>query len=258
MLTKISAVMIVRDGDKTIERSLKSLAGFEEVIVYDTGSVDRTIEIANTFNNVRQISGIFEGFGPTKNKAAGYAKNDWVLIVDSDEVLEDSLAQAMHTQILNPKTVYLINFKAFYKDRQIRYCGWNDQKIRRLYHKQNTCFSANYVHENLIESGMKLEELKGGSILHYSYQTLSDFIVKIDRYSTLFAQNNQGLKNASPSKAFLNGIYSFFRTYVIKRGFLDGYVGLVIAFSHMATNFYKYIKLYEENKAADKVCSRDK
>ena len=83
---------------------------------------------------------------------------------------------------------------------------------------------------------------------HYSYMSISDFIVKVDRYSTLFAADNTGKKFPTPAKAFVNGLYSFFRTYVLKRGFLDGYAGLIIAFSHMATNFYKYIKLYEMNR----------
>jgi len=82
---------------------------------------------------------------------------------------------------------------------------------------------------------------------HYSYMSISDFIIKLDRYSTLFANDNVGKKSSSPAKAFFNGLYSFFRTYILKRGFLDGYAGLIIAFSHFATNFYKYIKLYELN-----------
>ena len=87
---------------------------------------------------------------------------------------------------------------------------------------------------------------------HYPYSTVTDFIVKLDRYSTKFAQDNVGRKSSSPLKAFFNSQFSFLKTYFIKRGFLDGYAGLVIAFSHMATNFYKYIKLYELNKELKK------
>jgi hypothetical protein len=87
-----------------------------------------------------------------------------------------------------------------------------------------------------------------GNMKHYSYMSITDFIIKVDRYSTLFATDNVGRIKSSPTKAFFNALYSFFRTYILKRGFLDGYAGLVISFSHMATNFYKYIKLYEMNK----------
>lgn len=251
-MNQISAVMIVRNGAKTLEKALDSLREFSDVVVFDNGSTDGSQEIAQRYPNVQLHEGSFEGFGPTKNKAAALARHDWVLVIDSDEAVESALAQAMLTRPLDPNAIYVLNFKAFYKEYKVRHCGWNNQKIRRLYNRGRTQFTPSHVHENLIDTNMRLEELKGGSMLHYSYQTLGDFIVKIDRYSTLFAENNKGKRQASPLKAILNGLYSFCRTYVIKRGFLDGYVGLVIAFSHMATNFYKYMKLYEANQVLRK------
>lgn len=248
-MNQISAVMIVNNGAKTLVKALNSLREFDDVVVFDNGSRDGSQAIAQRYPNVRLFEGDFEGFGPTKNKAAGLAKHDWVLIIDSDEAVEPQLARVIHEQALSPDTIYVLNFKAFYKDYQVKHCGWNNQKIRRLYNRTRTQFTPNHVHENLIDQGMELQELAGGSLLHYSYLNLSDFIMKVDRYSTLFAESNTGKKTANPLKATINGLYSFFRTYVIKRGFLDGYVGLVIAFSHMATNFYKYMKLYEANKS---------
>lgn len=248
---QVSAVMIVKNGAETIEKVLKSLHAFDDVVVYDNGSVDGTQEIVKKFENVTLIEGEFVGFGPTKNLAASYAKHDWVLIVDSDEVVDEELSDALQTKELNPNKIYIVNFLAFYKEIQIKHCGWNNQKINRIYNKSVTSFNDNFVHEDIIDKGMK-KELISGNIKHYSYMSISDFIVKVDRYSSLFAKDNRGKKYSSPSKAFFNGLYSFFRTYVLKRGFLDGYAGLIIAFSHMATNFYKYIKLYELNKEAEK------
>lgn len=243
----VSAVMIVKNGARTIRRSLESLREFDDVVVYDNGSTDGTQEIVRTFQNVRLIEGIFDGFGTTKNRAASYARHDWILIIDSDEVVDSELLTALKTKSLDPKTIYIVNFLAYYKEIQIRHCGWNNQKIRRLYNKSVTRFNNNAVHENIIDEGMKKEPIEG-NMKHYSYMSISDFIVKVDRYSTLFAEGNVGKKFPTPAKAFFNGMYSFFRTYVLKRGFLDGYAGLIIAFSHMATNFYKYIKLYEMNR----------
>jgi glycosyltransferase involved in cell wall biosynthesis len=243
----VSAVMIVKNGAKTIGRSLESLREFDDVIVYDNGSTDTTREIARTFLNVNLIEGEFDGFGTTKNRATSYAKYDWVLIIDSDEVVDEGLLYALKTRELDPKTIYIVNFLAYYKEIQIRHCGWNNQKIRRLYNKNITRFNDNAVHENIIDTGMKKSEIEG-NIKHYSYMSISEFIIKVDRYSTLFAQGNVGKKFPTPMKAVFNGFYSFFRTYFLKRGFLDGYAGLIIAFSHMATNFYKYIKLYEMNR----------
>jgi glycosyltransferase involved in cell wall biosynthesis len=247
MTQLITAVMIVKDGACTIGQSIESLRLFNEALVYDTGSTDQTKKIAVQYPNVRLLEGEFEGFGPTKNKAVALAKHDWILIIDSDECVEPELAEAIHRKELDPNIIYLLNFKAFYKHYQVRHCGWNNQKIRRLYNRKKTHFTNNCVHENLIDTGMRLENVEDGNILHYSYHSLSDFIMKVDRYSTLFAESNKGKQTASPGIALASGVYSFFRTYVLKRGFLDGYVGLVIAFSHMATNFYKYMKLYESN-----------
>lgn len=249
----VSAVMIVKNGARTIHKSLESLSRFDDVVVYDNGSTDGTQEIARNFVNVNLIEGEFDGFGTTKNRAASYAAHDWVLIIDSDEVVDEELLHALQTQTLDPNAIYIVNFLAYYKEIPIRHCGWNNQKIRRLYNRSVTRFNDNFVHENIIDEGMKKLPI-GGNMKHYSYMSISDFIVKLDRYSTLFATDNVGKKSSSPAKAFFNGLYSFFRTYVLKRGFLDGYAGLIIAFSHMATNFYKYIKLYEMNLEQKSKC----
>ncbi|RXI28672.1 glycosyltransferase family 2 protein [Aliarcobacter trophiarum] len=247
----ISAVVLAKNSEKTIEKTLKSLVDFDDVIVYDNGSTDETINIAKKFSNVNLIQGEFKGFGWTKNCASSFALNDWVLIIDSDEVVDRELLNELKTKKLDKNIVYRLNFKAFYKDIQVKHCGWNNQKIKRLYNKTITKYNSNDVHEDIITDGLNIEEIKG-NVEHYSYHTISEFIIKADRYSTLFATNNAGKKASSPTKAFLNSIYSFFRTYIIKQGFRDGYVGLVIAYSHAVTNFYKYIKLYELNKELKK------
>ena len=243
----ISIVVLAKNNEQTIKKTLESLNKFDDVVVYDNGSSDNTKNIAKSFSNVNLIEGEFKGFGWTKNQAASFAKNDWILIIDSDEVVDSELFNELENIVLNQDTVYKLNFKAFYKDIQVKYCGWNNQKIKRLYNKKVTAYNSNDVHEDIIADGLKIEFIKG-NVEHYSYQTISQFIIKADRYSTLFAQNNVGKKSSSPSKAFFNGMYSFLRTYILKQGFRDGYVGLIVAYSHMVTNFYKYIKLYELNK----------
>ena len=250
--------MIVRDGALSISKSLESLYLFDEVVVFDNGSTDGSREIATRYPNVRLFEGTFEGFGITKNKAAALAKHDWILIIDSDECIEPELVQAIHQQNLDRKTIYLLNFKAFYRDYQVKYCGWNNQKIRRLYNRNESRFTDSQVHENLIDTGLKIRALEGGSIQHFSYRSVSDLIAKVERYSSLFALRSDREVNrsrsgvsTSPARALISAIYSFFKTYVLKRGFLDGYVGLLIAFSHMATNFYKYMKLYERDRDSD-------
>ncbi|PSM51722.1 glycosyltransferase, family 2 [Campylobacter blaseri] len=247
MIKDISVVMIAKNGERTIRKTLQSLKDFDDVVVYDNGSTDETIKIAKEFSNVNLIKGDFLGFGKTKKKATQYAKNDWILILDADEVVDKELIETLKNEKLDEGYVYLLNFNAYYKDRQIKHCGWSNQKIKRLFNKKITNYNDNDVHEKIIDENLKNKILKG-NVEHYSYHSIDEFVQKANVYARLFAKNNQGKKKSNPLKAFLNAIYSFNKTYFFKLGFLDGYVGLVVAFSHMVTNFYKYIMLYEANK----------
>jgi len=251
LIGNISAVVLAKNNEATIEKTLQALQGFEDVVVYDNGSSDTTKSIARSFGNVNLIEGEFKGFGWSKNTAASYAKNEWILVVDSDEVVDKTLYNTLQNTQLDPQTVYIINFRAFYKDIEVKHCGWNNQKIKRLYNKSVTKYNDNDVHEDIITDGLNTQLLEG-NMLHYSYQSIEQFVNKANTYSTLFAKNNVGKKSSSPTKAFFNGAYSFIKTYFFKQGFRDGYVGLVIAYSHMVTNFYKYIKLYEMNRELQK------
>jgi len=242
--------MIVHNAQQTLESSLSSLKGFEEIILYENNSTDKTVQIAQKFPNVKLIQGDFLGFGPTKNLAVSYATKDWILSLDSDEILSKEFIQNLVKVQLDKNSVYTVLRTNYYKTVQIKHC-WGNDIIVRLFNKTKTKFTDKKVHEKIIIDNLTVEPLKG-IIKHYPYSSISDFIVKLDKYSSIYALDNAGKKNSSPFKAFANGSFSFFKTYFIKRGFLDGYAGLVIAFSHMATNFYKYIKLYELNKELKK------
>ncbi len=246
MIKNISCVMIAKDAEATLSKVLDALQEFEEVIVYSNNSTDNTDIIAQGYSNVKLINGEFLGFGPTKNKAAAIASNDWIFSLDADEVVTLEFVENLKKVSLDDKTLYTILRTNYYKDSQIKHC-WGDDVIVRLYNKTKTSFTDKKVHEKIIVDGFTIEPIKG-VVKHFPYSTITDFIIKLDRYSTIFAQDNVGKKSSSPLKALLNAKFSFIKTYFFKRGFLDGYAGLVIAFSHMATNFYKYIKLYELNK----------
>lgn len=241
----VSVVMIVKNGAATLGQCLDSLSDFDDIVVYNNGSTDTTTAIASAYPNVQLIEGEFNGFGPTKNAAAEYAKHDWILSIDSDEVLNEAIVYEIVAVAYEQNTVYSLLRKNFYKTTEIRHC-WGADEIVRIYNRKTTSYSAKHVHEHVLTHGLKVEKLRN-SFSHFPYQNISEFVLKADRYSTLFAEDNVGKKSSSPAKAFFNSLYSFFRTYLLKRGFLDGYAGLIIAFSHMVTNFYKYIKLYEMN-----------
>jgi len=250
MIKNISVVMIAKNAEATLTQTLDALQEFKEVIVYSNNSTDKTDLICANYPNIKLINGDFLGFGPTKNKATEFTQNDWIFSLDSDEVVTLEFIENLKVLALNENTLYTILRTNYYKDTQIKHC-WGDDVIVRLYNKTKTSFTNKKVHEKIIVDGFKIAQIDG-VVKHFPYSTVSDFIVKLDRYSTIFAQDNVGKKSSSPLKALLNAKYSFIKTYFFKRGFLDGYVGLVIAFSHMVTNFYKYIKLYELNKELKK------
>lgn len=246
MLKNISCVIIAKDAQNTIKSVLDSLQKFDDVVLYSNNSTDNTDTIVREYNNVNLIQGEFLGFGPTKNRASTYARNNWILSLDADEVLSEEFIKNIQTLNFKENTVYTLERTNYYKHTPITHC-WGNDKIIRLYNRRETSFTDKKVHEKIIKDGLNIETLIG-EVKHYPYSSITEFIIKLDRYSTIYAQDNVGKKVSSPLKAFLNAHFSFFKTYFLKRGFLDGYAGLIIAFSHMATNFYKYIKLYELNK----------
>jgi len=241
----ISCVIIAKDAEATLNATLDSLQNFEDVVLYSNNSTDKTDKIAASYSNVNLVVGNFLGFGQTKNRAATYAKNEWVLSLDADEVLSSEFVLALSQIILDNSTLYSITRENYYKKSVVKHC-WGKDIIVRLYNKNKTSFTDKKVHESILSDGFKVVNISY-IVKHYPYSTVTDFIIKLDRYSTIYAEDNAGKKSSSPMKAFFNALFSFFKTYFLKRGFLDGYAGLIIAFSHMATNFYKYIKLYEKN-----------
>ena len=223
-----------------------ALSQFEEVVVYDTGSTDQTREIAQTFPNVKLFEGSFEGFGPTHNKASSLCSNDWILSIDADEVLSDSFKENIFKMKLDPQKVYAIPRYNYYKETHIKWCGWHPEKHLRLYNRKHTQFSSSLVHETIEHKHMEVSTFPY-PIYHYTYGSLSEFLVKMERYSTLFAEQNAGKKRSSPLIALKHSMWTFVKSYFIRWGFLGGYEGLLIS-SYMAhTAFYKYLKLYEKN-----------
>ncbi|MFU2137121.1 glycosyltransferase family 2 protein [Gallibacterium anatis] len=245
----ISVTMLVKNSEKYLTQVLTALADFDEIIVLDNGSTDRTIEIAKQFPNVVIKYSPFIGFGPLKNLAAEYAKHNWILNIDSDEILPKSLIEELK-QIDLTKTnfVYSLSRLNHYRGRVIKTCGWYPNYVPRLYHRQQVQFNQKLVHEALeIPKNIQVIKLKQ-PFLHYSFDGAADLIQKMQQYTTLFAEQQQGRKKASVFSAISHGISSFFKHYVLKKGFLDGQDGFVISCANAMGAYYKYVKLMEYNQ----------
>jgi glycosyltransferase involved in cell wall biosynthesis len=243
----ISVTILAKNSEKYLTEVLDALRDFPEVLIYDTGSEDKTLDIARRYPNVSVHLGKLEGFGPTHNTASSLAKNDWILSIDSDEVVTPELKEEILSLALDPGSVYNFPRRNEFNGKFIQWCGWYPDRQTRLYNRTRTRFTDAHVHEGVITHGMREVELKS-PLRHYSYASLADFLNKMQFYSTLFAQQNAGRKRSSPLKAVLHGWWAFFRSYILKRGIMGGYEGFVISAYNAHTAFYKYLKLYEANQ----------
>ncbi len=250
MVEKISVTILTKNSQKYLKESLNALKPFDEVIILDNGSTDSTLEIASSFDNVKIVEHEFIGFGPMKNLAAEFAKNDWIFSVDSDEIVSKELIDSI--KMLNPKNIghlYSVSRLNHYRKKAIKCCGWYPDVVTRLYNKNSARFSDAMVHESLQpQDGVKTIHLKG-LIRHYPFDSVESLIAKMQSYSTLYATQNK--KTSSPSKAFFRALFAFFKNYFLQRGFMCGYEGLLISVSNANGVFYKYMKLYEKQKEAE-------
>lgn len=248
MAEKISVTLLVKDSELHLKECLNALEKFDEIIVLDNGSSDNTINIAQTFSNVKIFKNDFIGFGPLKNLAISYASNDWIFSVDSDEILTKELISEITSTKLDNNTIYSISRDNYYNGKLIQACGWQNDFVKRIFNKNTTKFNDKQVHESLIQNeNIKILKLDN-KMKHYTFNNASELVEKMQKYSTLWAYENKGIKTSSPIKAFLRASFSFLKNYIFQKGFLYGYEGLIISISNANGVFYKYIKLYEVNK----------
>jgi glycosyltransferase involved in cell wall biosynthesis len=247
---KISVVVIAKDSIRTIRECLESLRSFEDVVVYDNGSTDGTQAVCAEYPNVHLVEGEFLGFGPTKRLASTYARYDWIFSLDSDEIVTTASIKTLQDARLDARCVYTIRRVNYYRDREIRH-AWSGDVLPRIFCRTHTQISEHKVHEGVITKGMQVRALDV-AVKHLRYTTISEFILKADKYSTLFAEHHAGKRGSSPLQALLRSGVAFLRKYIFKLGFLDGYPGLILAYSNMIENFYKYMKLYELNLELEK------
>lgn len=242
----ISVCILAKNSAQTLPATLDSTRAFPEVILLDNGSNDETLLIAQKYPNVRIVQHPFQGFGPLRNLAASYTSHDWVLALDTDEIISSELLTELKSLPLNdPNIAYTIPRRNYYNGKWIRGCGWYPDRVIRLYHKKATCFSDAAVHESIITHQIQLTPLTS-SLLHTPFRSTAEFLAKMQHYSSLFATQHKD-KKASLPKAFFHSLFAFFRSYFIQKGFLLGAEGFIVSLYNSNTTFYKYLKLWEKN-----------
>ncbi|MGB9934571.1 glycosyltransferase family 2 protein [Thermodesulfovibrio yellowstonii] len=247
MKIPISIAIITKNEEKNIEDALESVKDFEEIVVVDAFSEDRTVEICKNYTDkIYKLE--WKGFATQKQFAVEKTTLPWVFILDADERVTEALKMEITEKISNDDfDGYFIPRKNFFLGKWIKHSGWWPDYTLRLFRKDKGKMQIREVHEKVIVHG-KVGYVKE-PILHYTYQTFEDFIKKMQIYSSYGALE---LIKKNPSKCkivlkiFFAPVFTFFKMFFIKLGFLDGLRGFILAFFYSFYSFLKYAKVWEK------------
>lgn len=243
-MNSISVVIITFNEAANIERCLKSVSQIaDEIVVVDAYSTDKTKEIAHPFN-VRFYERTWEGFSAAKNFGNEQCTKDWILSIDADEALSDGLTHSLKelkTKIIEAD-LFTVNRLTNYCGHWVRHCGWYPDRKRRLF-KRGKAIWQGIIHESLHFKDPIVTLHLHGDLLHYSFPTISSNLKRLDSYSeTAAIELIEKRKSNFLIPMIFNPWITFFRMYILKRGFLDGYYGFVICSLSGFATFIKFVK----------------
>lgn len=251
---RLSVIVITRNEVARLRRCLASASFADELVVVDSGSTDGTVELAQALGARVVCTTDWPGFGAQKNRALDEARGEWVLSLDADEWLSDELAAAVRAVVAGTPAAttagggsgapaYRFARLSSFCGQWMHHSGWYPDTVTRLFRRGSARFSDDLVHERLIVDGKVT--LLPGDLLHESMPTLHMALDKLNRYSDgrardLAARGRRG----GLARALGHGFWTFLRTYVFKRGFLDGRLGFVLAVYNAETSYYRYLKIW--------------
>ena len=246
MEAKISVVIITLNEERIIEKCLSKLSFADEIIVIDSGSHDATVAICENFG-AQVFYNKFEGYGAQKQFAVSKTKNNWVLSLDADEILDADLIATIPKAIQNDNdnaVAYYIKGQHVFLNKKFKYGSQSNRYYLRMFNKIHGNFNANTVHESIIVNG-KTSKLKG-SFLHYSYESLEDYFTKFNRYTSLYAKGKtEKNKKYSFLQIVIKSKFEFFKIYFIDRNFMNGKEGFYWAFFSSVYTITKLLKTNE-------------
>src|ERR1700674_1377913 len=239
---KITATIITLNEERNIARAIESLRCCDEILILDSGSTDRTEELAANLG-ARVIEAGWRGYAGQKNWAAEQATHDWILSLDADEALSEALEAAIwNLKKTGPQyDAYTMPRQAQYLGRWILHSGWYPDRKVRLYHRLKARWVGDFVHESVQPKG-RVGHLQA-NILHFTCDSLSEHLRTLDRYTTLAAEELVSRKVKVPTwKMIVDPPWTFVKAYFFQRGFLDGVEGLIIGYMAAFYTFLKYAK----------------
>ncbi len=251
-MDRLSAVVITKNEGRNVERCLRSLAPVaDEIVVVDDFSTDETAAMCERLG-ARVVRQQWLGFGEQKNFGNGLATGEWILSVDADEVLDPFLQRALvEAKALGLRGAYEISRLNFYYGRFVRHGLEHPDRKIRLFPRGSARWNSSLVHERLnLSERLQITRLDG-HLLHYTYLAVEEHVAKANRYTTL-AATDAFARGVRPSlaKLLLGPMVTFLKAYVLKRGFLDGRHGIVLAVLHAHGTFLKHAKLWDLHRQA--------
>jgi glycosyltransferase involved in cell wall biosynthesis len=261
MQMTLSVAIITRDEEANLGRTLASVRWANELIVVDSGSTDRTVEIATSFPNTKVFCEPWKGFSSQKNSAIDKCTSDWILSLDADEEVSQELQIEIRTLLTGdpPADAYLLRRRNLFLNRWIRFGGYYPDPKLRLFRRNSANFasaarfSERPVHETITFQG-KLDTLRH-DLIHHAYPDLESYLEHMDRYSTLGAEILVSKHRVSRSifsfywNVFLVPILTFLWNYLFRLGFLDGREGLLLHLYHSTYVSWKYAKAWQTIRA---------
>ena len=242
----LSVIVITRNEEQNIVACLASVQWADEIVVVDSQSDDRTVDLAKTFTE-RIFVREWCGFGEAKNFALSKTSHDWVLWLDADERVPGELTKEIESTLASNSTEfhgYEIARRAFFIGKWIRHCGWYPGYVVRLFKREGARFNDARVHEK-VEFAGKIGRLEN-DLFHYTDESLYHYFSKFNNYTTLAAEDLAAKrKQLKKYDLLLRPPYVFFKMYILKLGFLDGMHGFVLSLLSASYVFTKYAKSWD-------------
>jgi glycosyltransferase involved in cell wall biosynthesis len=249
MRRPISAAIITKNEETNIERCLRAIRWVDEIVVVDSGSTDRTVEVCKTYD-CKVVSTDWRGYGPNKRLAVSSTSHDWVLAVDADEEVTPELAEEIQDVLSRDQTLggYKIRWRSMYLGRWIRHSGWSGFYKLKLFNKTLGNYTEDVMHETVRLKG-RVGRLKS-PLNHYTYPDRAAVERKMEVNTTMAAEVLWARgKRPTACTPYLHAAWTFFRMYLLKVGFLDGRIGWVLARDYARTVYLKYAKCRAKGRA---------
>lgn len=246
-MATLSAVLIVKNEAVILADCLAALDWVDEIVVLDGASDDDSVAIARRFTDKVFVEADWQGFGLQRQRAQQHASGDWVFMIDADERVTPELRREIETVMADEQqqSIYLVPILPWCFGRFIRHSGWYPEHKIRLYPRLKARYGDDRLHEKLqLDEGLKRVFLKG-DLLHFTYRDMEHYLVKSAFYASEWAQAYQQKgREASLLQAAIHGLGCFFKMYLMKRGFLDGRQGFLLAVLSAHSTFVKYADLW--------------